>query len=219
MYSQARVRFVANRCVDHFSKFKFSAKVYKRPRAPSSGCTQKHVLASRTTSISSQNSNFPPRSINDHARHLAAALPSTSNANRFLRSATRNQKSTTRHLAAAFTSTRFPSDLLIVHVSRFSKFKFFSQIPMHAILRLHSQSISSSLLKIQIYRQNINTRHLAVALATSFTLNLCHFSNFPPKSMYHCAPSSVNVKNPKPEIHITDRRLAGTQTTYLMSVR
>ena len=84
------------------------------------------------------------------------------------------------------------------------------QIPTPAILRLHSQSISG--------------RHLADALATTLTLNLCHFSKSPPKSIYHCPPSSHNVKNPKPmsksetgNTH-TDRRLARTQTTYQVSV-
>ena len=81
----------------------------------------------------------------------------------------------------------------IVHVSRFSKFKFFPpQIPTPAILRLNSQSISG--------------RHLAVALATTFTLNLCHFSNSPPKSIYHYPPFSHNVKNPKPMSKTRNRK-------------
>ena len=60
---------------------------------------------------------------------------------------------------------------------------------------------SSSLLKIYIFLKNINPRHLAVVLATTFTSNLCHFLNFPLKSIYHCAPSSDNVKNPKPDMY------------------
>ena len=99
--------------------------------------------------------------------------------------------------------------LPIVHVSRFSKFKFFSPIPTPAISRLHSQSI--------------NGRHLAVALATTFTLNLCLFPKFPPKSMYHCPPSSDNVKNPKPMSKTRNRKYTyrpplSTDSNHLPSV-
>ena len=133
----------------------------------------------------SENSNFPLKQVENRlrdvplARHLAAALPSTSNANRVLWSSTRNQKSTLRHLAAAFTSTSLPSDLWspdrppscgCTHNPTFvtsQNSNFSPQIPTPAILRLHSQSISG--------------QHLADALATTFTLNLCHFSKIPTK--------------------------------------
>ena len=107
----------------------------------------------------SENSNFPLEQVDNpcwrhtHARHLAAALPSTSNANRFLRSATRNQKSTLRHLA----STSLPSDFPIVHVSRFSKFKFFPPNPhtrhLAAAFTIHKWSPSSGCTRNHVHTQ------------------------------------------------------------------
>ena len=129
---------------------------------PSCGYVSKHVLTARPihTSVTSENSNSPPMSINGHARHLAAVLPSTSNANQFLWSATRNQKSTLRHLAAAFTSTSLPSDLPIVHVSRFSKFQFFPPNPharhLAAAFTIHKRSPSSGRTRNHVHTQPLS---------------------------------------------------------------
>ena len=137
--------------------------------------------------ISGENSNFPLKQVENPcwrytpARHLAAALPSTSVS---CKTAVVKPKPKIRHAQSRGC----------IHEHEFAIRSPIFRSP--AILRLHSQSIRWSLLKIHIYRQNITARHLAVVLATTFALNLCHFSNFPPKSMYHCTPSSDNVKSP-----------------------
>ena len=77
--SQARAHCSAYPYFGHFSTFKFPANIYVPPRAPSSCCTRKHLFASWPidASITSQNSNFPPDAMSEHAPHLADALKST----------------------------------------------------------------------------------------------------------------------------------------------
>ena len=156
----------------------------------------------------SENSNFPLKQVDNPCwrytpeHHLAAALPSTSIPTVSNPKPEIHPPPSRKHEFAIRSPDSPRQSLLKIQI-------FPPQISTPTILRLHSQSI--------------NGRHLAVALATTFTLNFCHFSKFPPKSMYHCPPSSDNVKNPKPMSKTRNRKYTyrpplSTDSNHLPSV-
>ena len=121
------------------------------------------------------------------------------------------------HLAAAFTSTSLPSDLQIVHVSRFSKFKFSRQIHqarhLAAALTTHKFVPSQNLILPPKYQH---------APSSGCTRNYVHsqslpFCKFP--TNIHVLLRAIQRQWQKPETrHVRYRPPFSTDSNHLPSV-